>query len=133
MRLRRRNPAPEREAIVPLIDVVFFLLVFFLLVGRYDATAPFEVLPPITAIGETLPAGGRTVSVAADGRLALDGVAAGRDEILSRLGGGAEGDRALVRLNAHADAPVGAILPLAAALEEAGVGNVVLVVTPGTR
>jgi len=123
--LRRPPPARAHDPILPLVDVAFFLLVFALLAGRMDATAPFEVEPPRSALGAPLPQGGATVSVAADGALALDGAPAGREAIVGALGGAR-----FVRVNADAGAPVGAFLPLVAALEAAGAAEVALVVTP---
>ena len=70
--VRRRPERPQHETIVTLIDIVFFLLVFFMLIGRMDATSPFELSPPISGGGEALPQGGMTVSLAQDGRIALD-------------------------------------------------------------
>ena len=42
MKLARPTRAQHSETIIALIDVVFFLLVFFMLIGRMDATAPFD-------------------------------------------------------------------------------------------
>jgi biopolymer transport protein ExbD len=133
IRLRRPpHPAP-RETIAPLIDVVFFLLVFALLSGRMDATAPFTVEPPVSDAKIPLPQGGATVSIAADGALALDGVQIGRADLVARL---SEGDGAgrgavpFVRINADAAAPLRLVLPLVAALEAGGVPRIALVVTP---
>jgi biopolymer transport protein ExbD len=123
--MRRAAPSRPHDPILPLVDVAFFLLVFALLAGRMDATAPFEVEPPRSALGATLPQGGATVAVAADGALALDGAPATREAILEALGGAR-----FVRVNSDARAPVGAFLPLVAALEAAGAAEVALVVTP---
>ena len=132
MRLARRDRRAAPETIVALIDVVFFLLVFFLLVGRMDATAPFEVTPPVAVRGADMPGGGATVSVGAGGTLALDGTAAVRADVLTRLAGRLAEDPALrVRINAHAGAALNGVLPLAQAIEDLGVPDVVLVVTPG--
>ena len=127
MRLKRRERRAPAETIVALIDVVFFLLVFFMLVGRMDATAPFEVLPPVGGFGAPMPQGGATVSVAADGRLALDGRPMAEAEVLAALAGDGRG---LVRVNADAGAELRRLLPLVEALEGLRVGEVVLVVTP---
>ena len=131
MRLARAPRRPPVETIVALIDVVFFLLVFFMLIGRMDATAPFEVLPPEARSGADLPGGGSTLAVAADGRLALDGEALDHGEAVARLTAVVERDPGrFVRVNAHRDAPLRHVLPLVAALERAGAKEVVLVVTP---
>ena len=130
MRLPRQRRRQTPETIVSLIDVVFFLLVFFLLVGRYDANAPFDVAPPVASVGEPLPSGGRTVSVAADGRLALDGTETEAAALVETLAEAAAGGPIFVRLNAHAEAPLRHVLPLISELGARGVGDVALVVTP---
>lgn len=123
----RRTPA---ETIVALIDVVFFLLVFFMLVGRMDATAPFEVMPPLGTLGAPMPKGGTTVSVAADGRLALDGRALEADALVAAIAA----DRPpVIRINAHAEAELRRLLPLVARFEALGTGEIVLAVTPNPR
>lgn len=135
MHLRRRQARLPHETIITLIDVVFFLLVFFMLVGRMDATSPFELSPPISLNGDALPAGGVTVSLAVDGRLALDGVVRPRGEIVERLRAvvAASDEPLLVRINAQAGAPVRYLLRLVTALESLEKGDVVLVVTPKVR
>ncbi len=132
MRLRRQAVRRQYENIVPLINIVFLLMVFFMLMGRMDATSPFELSPPISANGDSLPAGGVTISLAVDGRLAFDGVERSRVEIAERLRAMAtRGDEPLfVRINAHADAPVRHLLHLITGLEGLAGANVVLVVTP---
>lgn len=132
IRVRRRPPRPQHETIITLIDIVFFLLVFFMLIGRMDATSPFELSPPISAKGDALPAGGLTVGLAVDGRLALDGVERPLGEIVQALQGLETGaaEPVFVRINAHAGTPVRHLLPLVTALESLPEGDVVLVVTP---
>ena len=127
-----RPPAPRRaDPIVPLIDVVFFLLVFFMLVGRMDATAPFEVQPPDAISGSPLPAGGTVVSIARDGALALDGVPLERDALAGRLGPMlAENANLPLRINAHRETALRHVLPVMAELEALGAADVALVVTP---
>lgn len=132
MKLSRPVRRTPPETIVALIDVVFFLLVFFMLVGRMDATAPFDVLPPIAQQGADMPGGGITVSVAADGALALDGVEQARDVLLVNLTRQlAASPESLVRLNADRAVALRHVLPLAAAFEALGAREVVLVLTPG--
>lgn len=131
MKLKRRaQPAPQ-ETIVSLIDVIFFLLVFFMMVGRMDATAPFEISPPVSTAGESLPKGGTTIAISADGQIALDGEPVGQAALLERIAETLLSEPALrVRLNAHGEARLTNLLPLVTALEQAGVEDVVLVVTP---
>lgn len=131
MKLKRRESPAQSETIIALIDVVFFLLVFFMLIGRMDATAPFDVTPPVALTGSDMPAGGATLSVAQDGALALDGSAIARAEIepaLARLLSDSPDLR--LRVNAHRDAELRHVLPLVGHAEALGFRDVVLVVTP---
>ena len=132
IRVRRRPQRPQHETIVTLIDIVFFLLVFFMLIGRMDATAPFELSPPVSDGGEALPAGGTTVSLARDGRLALDGRERSQADIVAALQDAiaTASEPLFVRINADAETPVRHLLPLVTALEALPEGDVVLVVTP---
>lgn len=129
MKLSRPPARQAPETIIALIDVVFFLLVFFMLIGRMDATAPFEVTPPMAQTGTDMPAGGITLSVSETGAMAVDGVPtdAPLDMILPLIG---ETPETLIRINAHQAAELRHILPLIARLEAAGAQDVALVVTP---
>ena len=132
MKLARPARRNAPETIVALIDVVFFLLVFFMLIGRMDATAPFDVTPPVAQSGSDMPGGGATVSVGNDGAFALDGAVIARASIAPALARQLADAPALrVRINAHAGASLNTVLPLAAEIEQLGVSDVVLVVTPG--
>ncbi len=131
MRLTRPTPKRPPETIVALIDVVFFLLVFALLIGRMDATAPFRVTPPEAMNGADLPAGGLTASVSADGAVALNGQPMARNALLSashRLLEVTPGTR--IRINADGATALRHVLPLVEDLKRLGGQNIVLVATP---
>jgi biopolymer transport protein ExbD len=131
MKLTRRARDPQSETIIALIDVVFFLLVFFMLIGRMDATAPFSVSPPIAQSGRDMPAGGVTIAVSETGELALDGNPMTRAALEDTVAGMLVADETLrVRVNAHRDAELRHVLPLVGWAESIGVRDVVLVVTP---
>lgn len=131
MKLTRPAPGPHSETIIALIDVVLFLLIFFMLIGRMDATAPFEVAPPVAQTGRDLPAGGATLSVGADGALALDGRPVDHADLTGALGAMLAADPATrLRVNAHRDAELRHVLPLVGEAEALGLRDVVLVVTP---
>jgi biopolymer transport protein ExbD len=131
MKLTRRREPPHSETIIALIDVVFFLLIFFMLIGRMDATAPFDVSPPIAESGQDMPAGGATVAVSQDGALALDGEEMTREQVEAALTQMLAKDQGLrLRVNAHRDAKLRNVLPLIGWAEGIGVPDVVLVVTP---
>lgn len=131
MRLNRPNHRPVQEPVIALIDVVFFLLVFFMLVARLDASAPFQVVPPLAVTGQDMPGGGVTLSVAQDGALAVNGNSVTKDSWLDAVKEARNRDTAmLIRLNAHRMVALRHVLPLIETLETAALGDVVLVVTP---
>ena len=67
--LRDARPPPSDARILPLINIVFLLLIFFMLAGRFAFHDPFRITPPRS--GSERAAAGRDllVPVAADGRL----------------------------------------------------------------
>lgn len=131
MKLQRPLPRTRIEPIVSMIDVVFFLLVFFMLIGRMDATSPFEVTPPLGRTGTELPGGGVIVAVGEDGQQALNGVSMTQEALVAMLAEMLAADSALpVRVNAHHGASLGSVLPLLGRLEDIGLTDVALVVTP---
>lgn len=131
MKLKRPQRNAHSETIIALIDVVFFLLVFFMLIGRMDATAPFDVLPPVATSGRDMPTGGATLSVSQNGELALNGQITSPDDLGAALGAELARDSELrLRVNAHRDAELRHVLPLVGRAEAMGIRDVVLVVTP---
>ena len=131
MKLRRPQPQTERETVVALIDVTFFLLVFFMMVGRLDATAPFSVLPPQGKTGTHLPGGGITLSVARDGQVALDGKPITKADLVPAFKAKlAESPNTLVRINGDRKTPLRIILSMLNRLESAGAKNVAIIVSP---
>ena len=73
MRFARPRPRNDDERILPLINVVFLLLIFFMLAGRFSAADPFQIDPPRSASEGVATERDILVLVGADGRLALDG------------------------------------------------------------
>ena len=97
MRLENRT-GPRRQAsdddrIMPLINVVFLLLIFFMLAGQLSASDPFEITPPESI--STAESGDEEmlILVAEDGRLALNGKAVSEQEMTNILRGAPEASR----------------------------------------
>lgn len=131
MKLTRPARRQHPETIVALIDVVFFLLVFFMLIGRLDASAPFAIVPPVGVTGTDLPAGGMTLSISMDGALALDGVAISREGLANAITTQlALTPDMLIRVNADKTTQLSHVLPIVSALEQLGAKDVALIVTP---
>ena len=60
------------DAVLPLTNVVFLLLIFFMLAGRMAAPSPLGVTPPHSTSRAPADQQGIEISLAADGRVALD-------------------------------------------------------------
>ena len=130
MQFATRAPRRPSENIVPLINVVFLLLVFFMLTGTLSPAAPMDVELP-TAAGSGPPRGVSDLLVAQDGTLALDGKPIDPDELVARLDGapGARQGELEVRADARVEARI--LLPLLARLQQAGLSRLDLVTRRG--
>ena len=73
MRLPTPRPRRQREPIGPLVDVVFLLLVFFLLAGILGQPQPIEVDPPESEHADPEDTGRLRILLDAEGRIGLDG------------------------------------------------------------
>jgi biopolymer transport protein ExbD len=132
MKLQRPTRRGEPENMIPLINVVFLLLIFFMLAGKLGQQDPFPLAPP-TSESERAP-GERpaTVYVGPDGKTALG------DEVMAlnaletavrdRLGDGAR----VVRLKTDKAVDANRVIDVMDALRQAGVSRVTLLTTkPG--
>lgn len=130
-----RFPEPERreqgENVIPLINIVFLLLIFFMLAGSLAATDPFDVEPPETRDGlEAEQPEEGVVLLAADGRLALDGEELDEAALALRLREWNDADRTSpVKLKADADVPAERLLDLMDLFRDAGLERLILLTT----
>ena len=60
------------ESVVPMINVVFLLLIFFLMTAQIAPPVPFDVTPPASA-SDSAADGPVTLHISGDGVLYLDG------------------------------------------------------------
>jgi len=91
MRFHRPDKTETPETMLPMINIVFMLLIFFMLLANFNASAPFPVVPP-KADGSLPTPQGLTIFVAADGRIAVDGAEVSPSALVPRM---------LGRLNAN--------------------------------
>jgi biopolymer transport protein ExbD len=129
--IRRPN---DEERILPLVNVVFLLLIFFMLAGRLSATDPLRVEPPSSASQGMVGQKETVVSVGADGRLAFDGVlmdaAALRAAVAERV---TAGETPRIRLRADGRAEAIRVVAVMETLREAGIERLRLLTIPGAR
>lgn len=132
-----RLPAPPRprfdeQRLLPLINVVFLLLVFFMLAGALASPSPFPLVPPRTqsaAAAEALP---EALFVSADGRVALGAQTLAADELdaaLARWHAAHAG--AALQLRADARAEAVQVIDLLARLRAQGIARVQLLSAQG--
>lgn len=134
MKLKRPSRRAAPETIIALIDVVFFLLVFFLLVGRMDASAPFDVLPAFSQNGDILPGEGVTISISETGEFAVNGRGVPQNSVQEVVRGHmAQTESQLIRINADRETEVRDVLPMLSTLEALGPSQIVLIVTPSNE
>lgn len=128
---RQRN---DEERILPLINVVFLLLIFFMLAGRIAASDPFEVAPPRSTSEGAVEQRDMLVLIDAEGRLALDGEimteAALKEAVAERISGNRQ---ARVRLKADGRAEAAGVVAVMQTLRETGVERLKLLTVPEGR
>lgn len=111
MEFHRPPARPQRENILPMINVVFLLLIFFLMTAHIAPPAPFEITPPESgAEAHELPPrtlwlgeGGQVMHDDLSGEAALAALAAGEGPVLIRADAGlaaADLARLMARLSA---------------------------------
>ncbi|MGB7302334.1 MAG: biopolymer transporter ExbD [Burkholderiaceae bacterium] len=88
-RLRLRQVTRKRESddrLIPLINVVFLMLIFFLLAGSIRPPDPFDVTLPQSNSEQARPRDAMVLLVGPDGRLSVDGAVLeeGRPDALSQ-------------------------------------------------
>ena len=118
-RARRRLP----ESVVPMINVVFLLLVFFLLTARIAPAPPFDVTLP-DADATTPPEAERILHLGADGTLALEDARGAA--VWAALGDGTGS----LTVRADADLPAAELARILSRLAAAGITDVTLTVRP---
>ncbi|NCA72019.1 MAG: biopolymer transporter ExbD [Sphingobacteriia bacterium] len=133
---RSRLTAPRERGddhLIPLINVVFLLLIFFMIAGQLMSTELFQVRPPIASYGDAAAPERLVLLVSADGRLALDGEALSAEDLQALLALRVRGEQARepgtepqVSLKADAGLTIERLRPLLDALRQAGVTRVAL-------
>lgn len=125
--LPKRHSNPE-DNVLPLINVVFLLLIFFMLAGALVQEPPFSVTPPETRHTASGEPDAQYLAIAADGRLAYNGDIIEESELATHL---AERSESGAPLQVRADTELEAdrLTRLLAALREANVAEIRLLTT----
>jgi biopolymer transport protein ExbD len=132
MRLARRTIKKARIEIIPMIDTIFFLLVFFMIstlsMARYSG---LPVNLPKAATGQQTPNESAAVTISSDGKVSIDKQAVARDQIRNvlheRL---AKTPELLVLINADERVEHGLVVEIMDAARQAGVAKMAIAVKP---
>ena len=132
MRLRlRQRPKDEDERILPLINIVFLLLIFFMVLGKISASDPFEISPVLSSSKGTPPVEPLLVQVGSKGELALNGAVMDELALVAAVEAAIREDAtALVRLKADGEADALFVVMLMERLRVAGVKGVRFMTAP---
>ncbi|PCD77550.1 ExbD/TolR family protein [Pseudothioclava arenosa] len=80
------QPAPRRRPdLTPMIDVVFLLLVFFMLVSRFSGETSLALTPAGGSGAGEWQGPPRVVEIWADGRVLLNGIEAATEDLAAAL------------------------------------------------
>lgn len=115
----------QEDSILPLINVVFLLLIFFVIAGAITRDAPFDLTLPTTTRTEarTTPAD-KILSIAADGQMAFAGEPVEASELSETLSAWPQ-DKPL-QIRADSGLKASKLTRLLGRLREAGITSVLL-------
>ena len=104
------------DKLISLINVVFIILVFFMLMGRLVPPDAFEVDPPVSTVTARMESGGIEILVAPDGRIAVDSELVSETSLAPILEQKFEGyvptGAATIVVKADADTPMRVLQPV---------------------
>ncbi len=136
MQLRRKSGRARNDddSVLPLINVVFLLLIFFMLAGHLAAGDPFVIEPPKSqSEGQNTPQD-MLILVSADGRFALDGVEMSEEALIEaatqRLQLQENTEDVTLRLKTDGGTPANRIVELMQRLRQAGFKSLKLLTIP---
>lgn len=145
--MRLTKPAPKRDldsAPIPLINVVFLMMIFFMLAGQIQPPEALTIEPPRSAQAQTETTGAVQVLLGADGQLALNGKLMTLEQLAEQLetqrpqagknAGGSTASEQPPSVLVKADAGVrhAQLRELLARLHSAGIGRIGLLAEPAS-
>ena len=134
MRYPPPRPRNDDDRILPLINVVFLLMIFFMLAGRISALDPFQVEPPHSASAGSNEHQETIILVGADGRLAIDGQVLDQEGFADAIAAWAEANEGgRVRLKADGHAEATKVVEVMETMRKAGVEKLRLMTLPEFR
>ena len=116
-----KRPRSTEENVLPLINIVFLLLIFFMLAGSLASPQAFDIQPPVSQSEAQARRDGLEIQIAADGEIAIDGQPIELDALEERARDALEADPDLaLRLKADGDGDATRVVAVMQALRDAG-------------
>jgi len=128
IKLETNSSAARRidDKIIPMINIIFLLLMFFLIVGNIFELVDEDVVPPRSTSNTLSTSAGTEWLLTRDGVVVLDGQAVGLSQLAARLEvSGPLPERIILRADGNANS--GALMPLMELLRKHGVETISLV------
>lgn len=129
MRFRKKKDDEPRISIAPLIDIVFLLLIFFMVTSHYDLAAGVQIkLPKVTKKTASPDAESRIILIVdKDANIYIDGTKIDMETLKSRLTEEVK-SRGMLNLVLQADSDVrhGKVVEIMDMAKSAGINSIVI-------
>lgn len=123
-RIQIAEDGPVQEPMLPLINIVFLLLIFFMIAGSLQKLGPFEVDPPASQTAEGQAEDTIVLWFGSNGEIGIDDLTGGLDRLSSMLPADYIGRP--VEIRADRDVEGAKVVTLLARLQELGIEKVQL-------
>ncbi|WP_052065405.1 ExbD/TolR family protein [Thalassospira australica] len=84
-RIQIAQDGPVQEPMLPLINIVFLLLIFFMIAGSLQKLGPFDVEPPASQTADARPEDTIVIWFGTNGEIGIDDLTGGLDRLSSML------------------------------------------------
>ena len=125
------EPRKARIEIIPMIDIMFFLLVFFIMITLHMIpNAGLRTQLPSSATTQSLPPPQVTVTLAADGSVSVDGRMLSPVQLTALLAARADAAHTVVTIAGSKQAQIQHLVAVMDACRAAGVSQIALAAQP---
>lgn len=127
----RRSAGQNDDNLIPLINVVFLMLIFFMVAGQISRSDPAQISPPASVSEQRVSEQeGLTLLLTADGQLFVDEQRSSMQQLVEQLGArhsqSSQPEQFRVLVKVDADTPVDQLQALLRQVRDAGLTRVVL-------
>ena len=121
-----KSRSASDDNMIPLINIVFLLLIFFMIAGKISSSEAVHVEPPLSSRDTPLVEKPLIVLVDANGEISIGGESIGLDELQQLFQTLPKEDKADISVKADKDLSVKDLQSVLHKLQAEGVGNITL-------